>query len=73
MLWLYLLSHRSNKAPDDLFKGKTIKYGEVWDHLLHELWLDNTLLMKEKAKRMGVGQDTLKRQTIRRGLKTKDG
>ncbi len=57
-----------DKTPQDAFRGKTVSYGPLWNDLLSSLWNDKTLLKRDIAKRLGVGQDTLMRQAKRLGL-----
>lgn len=54
-----------DEKPEDTFRGKTLSYGALWDQLLTSLWNDKTLLKKDIAIKLGVGQDTLIRQVRR--------
>lgn len=51
-------------------RGKIINVGEVWESTLQQYWTDDSLSLREIAKRLGVDPLTVKRHVQRLGLST---
>ena len=65
----------TRRGPDtssqDRFRrnAQVREYGPVWEDKLIELWMNPAISVKEMAKQLGVGVDTLKTQAKRLGLR----
>jgi Tn7-like transposition protein D/TniQ len=59
-----------DSSPEARFRFDRIRaYGAAWESALRKWWKDTSLSIHQLAKRLGVGQNTVKNHAIRLGLK----
>ena len=58
-----------DKSQEDAFRrDKVISYGSVWDVRLRELWLDATIIRRDIAHCLKVGEQSVTRHALRLGF-----
>ena len=53
-----------NSEIDQMKISRIKKFGDVWQTKLYELWEDENLSLREKARQLGVAPQTVKRKAI---------